>query len=60
MVDPVFQNGADDPKLEKCLPETLPVFLGSPSDYTHESTTLKHLAQTGYVRMNVEMGHRVE
>ena len=55
--DLVLQNGADDPSLYKHLPETPPVLLGSPSDYSYESTTSKHLAQTRFVWTNVEMGY---
>ena len=55
--DPVLQNAADDPSLDKHLLETPPVLLGSPSDYSYESTTSKHLAQTRFVWTNVEMGY---
>ena len=55
--DPILHNGADDPSLDKHLPETPPVLLGSLSDYTYESTTLKHLTQTRFVWTNVEMGY---
>ena len=46
--------------LKKCHSEAPPIPPSSSSDCTHKPTTLSYPAQIGFIRTNVEMGHRLE
>ncbi|KAL6315340.1 hypothetical protein AAG906_000441 [Vitis piasezkii] len=54
------ENGIDYSNPKECCSEFLPILPSSLSDRTHKPTTPSYPAQTGFIRTNVEMGHRVE
>ena len=56
----VFSSEANFFSTKNCRPKARSIFPGSLSDPTHKSATLSHLAQAEPIRMNNEMGNRVE